>query len=146
MENNGITAISSIIVSSAWCKSAIRFAESVSTAAFLGAAALAALAIGAMQFFLYSLIPSALGGVLLQFLCAAAMGYVCGCFYPYGFFPDAVQRLGAVLPAGLALRSLGGALRGRGADVWPLLACAAVFLLCSAALRRWRALRTGGAA
>ena len=118
----------------------------VSAAGFLGAAALAALLCAAMQFFLYELVPSALGGTMLQFLCAAAQGYVCGCFYPYSFFPDAVQRLGAFLPAGRALRLLSAALRGSGGSVWPGLMWVPVFLLLAAALRLRRGARTGGAA
>ena len=118
----------------------------VSTAVFLRTVALTALTLGAMQFFLYELVPSPLGGIMLQFLCAVVQGYICGCFYPYSFFPDAVQRLGAFLPAGRALRCLGAALRGSGGNVWPMLAWAPVFLLLSAALRRLRGLRTGGAA
>lgn len=116
-----------------------------SSSALLGTVALLTLSIGAMQFFLYELVPSALGGILLQFLCAAAQGYVCGCFYPYAFFPDALQRLGAALPAGTALRRLAAALRGSGEGVWPVLLWVPVFLLLAAALRavRWR--RTGGA-
>ena len=116
-----------------------------SAGALLGTVALLALSVGSMQFFLYELVPSALGGILLQFLCAAAQGYVCGCFYPYAFFPDALQRLGAALPAGTALRRLAAALRGGGEGVWPVLLWVPVFLLLAAALRavRWR--RTGGA-
>ena len=108
--------------------------------------ALAVLCVSAMQFFLYELMPAALSGTLLQFLCAAVQGYVCGCFYPYAFFPDAMQRLGAFLPAGKALRALCAAVRGSRGGAWPLLAWAAVFLLLSAALRSLRRHRTGGAA
>ena len=102
--------------------------------------------IAAMQFFLYELVPSALGGTLLQFLCAAVQGYLCGCFYPYSFFPEAAQRLGAVLPAGLVLRALSSAVRRAGAPVWAVLAWAAAFLLLSAVVRRVRGHEPGGAA
>ena len=61
---------------------------------------------GAMQLLLSELSGGALGGMLLQFLVAGGMAYVCGCFYPSAFFPAAMQRLGAVLPAGLGFRWL----------------------------------------
>lgn len=117
----------------------------VSLPAFFGTLALLVLCIGAMQFFLYELVPSVLGGILLQFLAAAAQGYVCGCFYPYSFFPDALQRLGAVLPAGRAIRCMGGALRRSGEGVWAMLVWVPVFLLLSAGVRALRRDRTGGA-
>ena len=118
----------------------------LSGAALAGTLALLTLSIGSMQFFLYELIPSTLGGILLQFLCAAVQGYVCGCFYPYSFFPDAVQRLGALLPAGTALRRFSAALRGSGEGVWAVLVWVPVFLLLTALVRRARWRRTGGAA
>jgi ABC-type multidrug transport system permease subunit len=115
----------------------------VSPAALLRALALLVLSIGAMQFFLYELVPSALGGALAQFLCAAAQGYVCGCFYPYTFFPEALQHLGAALPAGTALRYLSGVLRGAGGYAGALLLWALAFLALSAAVRALRYRRAG---
>ena len=115
----------------------------LSAAAALKALAALVLCIGAMQFFLYELVPSALGGSLAQFLCAAAQGYVCGCFYPYTFFPESMQRLGQALPAGTALRSLSAVVRGAGGSVTPLLLWALAFLLLSAAVRAWRYRRVG---
>ena len=120
--------------------------QDLSLPAFFGMLALLVLCIGAAQFFLYELVPSVLSGIALQFLAAAVQGYICGCFYPYSFFPDGLQRLGAVLPAGRAIRCMGSALRHSGAGVWSMLAWVPVLLLLSAGLRalRWR--RTGGAA
>jgi ABC-2 type transport system permease protein len=110
---------------------------------FFGTLALLVLSIGAMQFFLYELIPSPLGGILLQFLCAAAQGYVCGCFYPYTFFPEALQRVGKALPAGTALRCLSAAVRGAGGSVSALLLWTLGFLAAAAAVRAWRYGRVG---
>ena len=118
----------------------------VSVPALFGTLALLVLSLSAMQFFLYELVPSTLGGILVQFLCAAVQGYVCGCFYPYSFFPDAVRRLGAVLPAHSALQRLSAVLRGSGEGVWAVLVWVPVFLLLSAALRKARWRHTGGAA
>ena len=117
--------------------------QGVSPAALLRALVLPVLCIGAMQFFLYELLPSALGGSLAQFLCAAAQGYVCGCFYPYTFFPDALQRVGKALPAGTALRYVSGAVRGVGGYGGALLLWALGFLALSAAVRAWRYRRAG---
>ena len=61
---------------------------------------------GAMQLLLSELAAGVLGGMLLQFLVAGGMAYVCGCFYPSSFFPAAMQRVGGVLPAGLGFRWL----------------------------------------
>ena len=55
-----------------------------------------------MSFCLYQLTDQILSGVLLQFFVTLAMCFLCGCMYPVFFFPEAVQALGAWLPAGLA--------------------------------------------
>ena len=113
--------------------------------ALAGALAQAVLCVAATQFLLYELVPSPLGGTVLQFLAAAAQGYVCGCFYPAAFLPDAVQRLGRVLPGGRALQCLGSALRGAGGAAWAALAWVPAARLLAAALRFARS-RRGGAA
>lgn len=110
----------------------------LSPAALLRALALLVLCLASMQFFLYELAPGALAGGLLQFLCAAVQGYVCGCFYPYAFFPDALQKLGAALPAGTALRYLGGVLRGAGGFGPALALWTPAFLVLTVAVRAWR--------
>lgn len=111
-----------------------------SPAALGGALLLCILMLSAMQFFLYELAPSAVGGTPLQFLAAAVMGYLCGCFYPYGFFPEAVQRLGALLPPGVGLRLLGGVLSGGGSAGYALAALGytALFLALAALVRNGR--------
>jgi len=55
-----------------------------------------------MQFFLYEITDSTVSAVLLQLLAALGMAYICGCLYPLPFFPDAVQKIGGILPAGVA--------------------------------------------
>ncbi len=110
----------------------------VSSVSLAKALALLVLCFGSMQFFLYELVPSALGGILLQFLNAAVQGYICGCFYPYTFFPAAVQRLGAFLPAGTAMRFLSAAVRGTEGFLPELLAWTLAFFLLSVALRALR--------
>ncbi len=68
----------------------------------------------AMEFFLYEVESSPVEGILLQFLCAVAQGYICGCVYPYSFFPQGIRVLGSLLPAGIAIRSFTGILSGEG--------------------------------
>lgn len=110
----------------------------VSPAALLKALTLLVLCLSAMQFFLYELAPGALAGGLLQFLCAAVQAYICGCFYPYTFFPDALQKLGAALPAHAALRYLSGVLRLTGGFGPSLALWALAFLVLTVAVRAWR--------
>lgn len=58
--------------------------------------------ITAMQYLLYQLSDSVVSGVMIQFVSAVIIGYVCGCFYPINFFPKAVRVVSDFLPAGLA--------------------------------------------
>ena len=66
----------------------------------------------ALQLLLYECASGMLQGVLLQFLTATVLGYVCGCMYPVGFFPELMQRMGNLLPAGLARQYLSTGLTG----------------------------------
>ncbi len=65
-----------------------------------------ALRLCALAFLLYELANSTVSGILLQFLNAAVQGYLAGCFYPSSFFPEGLRRIGALLPAGFAMRYL----------------------------------------
>ncbi len=66
------------------------------------------LMVSALQFFIYELVSGTIGSIFLQFICSIVMGYLAGCFYPYTFFPDVLQKIGAVLPTGVALRFVQG--------------------------------------
>ena len=55
-----------------------------------------------MQYMFYKLVDNLIGGVLLQFAISISLGYISGCFYPYYFFPEGVQRLSSALPSGIA--------------------------------------------
>ena len=59
--------------------------------------------ISALQFMLYEFLDNIVSGILVQFLLAVAMGYVAGCYYPLSFFPKALQIIGEITPAGVAL-------------------------------------------
>ena len=98
------------------------------------------MALGALQILLYECASGMLQGVLLQFLAAVSLGYVCGCLYPVGFFPEPLQQTGNVLPAGLARQYLSAALSGQ-SGVWLLLGLAGyglVSLALAAGIRKHR--------
>lgn len=60
--------------------------------------------LAAMQFMMYEFVENIVSGILVQFLCAVAMGYVAGCYYPLSFFPKIMQIIGELTPAGVALK------------------------------------------
>lgn len=98
------------------------------------------LMLSAMQFLLYELVSGTVSCVLLQFLCSIVMGYLAGCFYPYPFFPDILQKLGGCLPVGEAVRYVQSGVAGD-ASVTAFCAVAiylAVFLGLSVAARKWK--------
>ena len=96
----------------------------------------AAVLIAAMSFFLYTAFPGAVGSAMALFLSAAAQGYAAGCLYPSSFLPEAVERLGNVLPAGAAMGWLASCLTGGGSrGLIPLLLWTAAFLALSVLLR-----------
>lgn len=72
------------------------------------------LMVAALQALLYELVNNVVNGVLLQFLMAVSMGYLCGCIYPISFFPKVVQLVAAWSPVGVALRYVQKALTGQG--------------------------------
>lgn len=96
-----------------------------------------ALMICALQFFLFELAAGTVGGVLLQFLSAVLQGYLAGCFYPTGVFPEGLRRFGAALPAGAGMARLQALLLrdpGAAGAVWLWL----LLLLSGAVLLRRR--------
>ncbi len=96
----------------------------------------AILPVSAMSFFLYTAFPGAVGSAMALFLNAAAQGYAAGCLYPSSFLPEAVRRIGDILPAGAALRWLSACVTGEDAGAWiPVLLWTAVCLALSVFLR-----------
>lgn len=106
----------------------------------------AALMLCAMSFFLYELTDSTVGGILTLFFSAVVQGYLAGCFYPSNFFPQALQAVGALLPAGTAMGSLRGLLLGSHTAGWPVWLYLLVFLALSVLVREQRLQSGEGAA
>lgn len=100
------------------------------------------LMLSALHFLIYELVSNMTGSILLQFICSIVMGYLAGCFYPYTFFPDILQKTGACLPAGAAMRYIQGGVMG---DIpalagWGIAVYLTLFLGAAVAVRK---LRTG---
>ena len=88
-----------LAVSAVFALSPLRDAASLNPLTFIPALILPVLMISSMQFFIYEITNSILGGVLVHFILACGMGYICGCFYPPFFFPRSVQQVARWLPA-----------------------------------------------
>lgn len=80
--------------------------------------------IAALQFLLYEMVTGVVSSILLQFICIVSMGYLSGFFYPIGFFPETIQKIGTILPTGLALRYMNESMTGNNS----LIFVAGVFL------------------
>lgn len=94
----------------------------------------------AMQFLLYEAASGIISGVLIQFVAAAGLGYITGCFYPSWFFPVSVQRISEMLPSGVAFRYIRLTFTGRPA-VGTAIMCliyAALFYILSLILRKYK--------
>ncbi len=81
--------------------------------------------VAAMQLCVCEWIPGPVVGAPVQFLGAAGLGYLSGCFYPVTFFPEKVQMAVPFLPAGAAMRYAGNLATGR--CVWWELAIMGVY-------------------
>lgn len=100
-------------------------------------------AITAMQYMLYKLVDNLIGGVLLQFAISISLGYISGCFYPYYFFPESVQKLSSILPSGAAFQLVQDSFMsfdsGRAAVI--LTAYGIVFLLFAVFIKKHKIVR-----
>ncbi|MBP5159889.1 MAG: ABC transporter permease [Lachnospiraceae bacterium] len=65
-----------------------------------------------INFLIYEAVESTLACVLIQFLAVISMAYLSGYIYPAGFFPEAMQALGRVLPTGAALSFVSAGVSG----------------------------------
>lgn len=96
------------------------------------------LCVAALQFLLYSVVSGLISGLLLNFISAAALGYLSGCFYPVSYFPRMLRNLAGVLPTGTGLAYMTARIKGNSdvGAVCRLLLFAAGALAVSAVLRK----------
>lgn len=93
--------------------------------------------LASLAFLGYELVSNIISGMLLQFMGAFVLGYLCGCFYPSSFFPESVQQIGAVLPTGIAMQYASQCMRFEFhiGTVFLLICYWILFLLFTAAVR-----------
>lgn len=64
--------------------------------------------ISAFQLLIFEIAGSGTGGVLAQFFVSIFGGFLSGCFYPIGFYPDIVQEIAHITPIGMSIEYMGG--------------------------------------
>lgn len=100
----------------------------------------------AVSFFLYALASELIGGILMQFFTSLAMCFVCGCLYPVFFFPERLQKLSSLLPAGIAREYLAQCVLGEVSmgSFAAVCVCTGIFAAASCAVSRHRIVHTMG--
>ena len=123
--------------------------ESFPVARFAAMLILPMLTVSSMQFFIYEITSGIVDGVIAQFLCGVGLGYLTGCLYPSGFFPESVQRASAYLPTGAVRDYLAGldpAGQTSGYSALILAGYAVLFLTLAVLSRRSKILKDSGGA
>lgn len=104
------------------------------------------LMVSTLSFLLYEITSDLISGVLLQFFTVLCLCFVSGCLYPAYFFPETVQELASLLPAGIARAVLSGCITGQvklfNAGILVVYSCA--FLLTAMWIRRCAVMRGRG--
>ncbi|SHJ27699.1 ABC transporter permease [Pseudobutyrivibrio xylanivorans] len=67
-----------------------------------------AILFSAMGFFIFELVTGVINKFLAAFILYIGMAYISGYFYPKSFFPDMLQRIGRILPTGVAFTYMEG--------------------------------------
>ncbi len=65
----------------------------------------------ALGFMIFEILIGVINKILVAFMLYIGMGYVSGYFYPKTFFPGIVQRIGELLPSGIAFTYMGQVLK-----------------------------------
>ncbi len=91
----------------------------------------------ALGFMIFEILIGVINKILVAFMLYIGMGYVSGYFYPKTFFPELVQKIGEIIPSGVAFGYMGEVLK-RGHEEKYLLAMfgyTIAFLIVSMVLR-----------
>ena len=67
----------------------------------------------ALGLLIFEVLIGVINKILVAFMAYIGMGYVSGYFYPKTFFPEIVQKVGEMLPTGLAFSYLGNIITGK---------------------------------
>ena len=104
--------------------------------------------VAGISFFVYTLATDMVGGVLLELLGSVMLCFLSGCLYPAYFFPDVLQRVGAVLPTGCARAYLASIFTNANATAagWGLGVYGFGFFAASVLLQLWQKHRDEGVA
>lgn len=99
----------------------------------------------AMALLGHELAGNMVSGLLLQFLLTVGMGYVSGCFYPSGFFPETIRQIGRMLPSGVALNYAARSMLGKSylQGAFEVGLYALIFLSLTFVLRKRKLLQDG---
>ncbi len=97
----------------------------------------------ALGFMIFEVLIGVINKILVAFMLYIGMGYVSGYFYPRTFFPEIVQRVGEILPSGVAFSYMGAAVTGEDTGKWLLaiIAYTIVFLGVACAVRQQKIMR-----
>ncbi|MBE5937321.1 MAG: ABC transporter permease [Lachnospiraceae bacterium] len=68
--------------------------------------------ISIMQLLIYEITQNMVSSILLQFIVSISMAYVSGCFYPKQFFPEVLQFVGDMMPAGVCINYMSSCITG----------------------------------
>ena len=92
----------------------------------------------ALGFMIFEILIGVINKILVAFMLYIGMGYVSGYFYPKTFFPGLVQRIGEIIPSGVAFRYIGQILTGGhwGLSCLWMFGYTVVFLVVATALRQ----------
>lgn len=92
----------------------------------------------ALGFMIFEILIGVINKILVAFMLYIGMGYVSGYFYPKTFFPGVVQRIGEIIPSGVAFRYIGQVLTdGRvGVLTLAMLGYSLAFLIVATILRQ----------
>ena len=92
----------------------------------------------ALGFMIFEILIGVINKILVAFMLYIGMGYVSGYFYPKTFFPGVVQRIGEIIPSGVAFRYIGQILTRGHAPLLALslFAYSLIFLVVATALRQ----------